>query len=84
MQFQLIFRNAHGDRFELREGASDRPTVDGQLLADGEIVAIYGRLWKATRLETQGITGFVVIPADTAPESPVARSISERAARSTS
>src|SRR6478736_165960 len=51
---------------------------------DGKIIAIYGRLWRATRLETQGVTGFVVIPADTAAESPVARSASERATRSTS
>ena len=69
MPFQLIFRNARRDRFELREGGHDQPTVDGQLIADGEIVAIYGRLWRATRVESNGITGFVVIPADTAPES---------------
>ena len=68
MQFQLIFRDAHGDRFELRDGRHDQPTVDGQVIADGEIVAIYGRLWRATRLESQGVTGFVVTPADTSPE----------------
>src|SRR4051794_35170527 len=73
MQFQLIFRNAYRDRFELREGGEDQPSVDGQLITDGKIVAIYGRLWRATRLESHGITGFVVIPADTASEFPVAR-----------
>jgi hypothetical protein len=68
MQFQLIFRNAHGDRYELRDGRHDQPTVEGQILADGEIVAIYGGLWKATQIENKGITGFVVTPADSAPE----------------
>jgi hypothetical protein len=68
VQFQLIFRNAHGDRFELRDGGHDQPTVDGQLIADGEVIAIHGSLWKATRLETDGVTGFVVTPADSAPE----------------
>ena len=68
MQFQLIFRNAHGDRRELRDGRQDQPTVEGQILADGEIVAIYGRLWKVTRVESKEITGFVVTPADSAAE----------------
>jgi hypothetical protein len=68
MHFQLIFRNAHGDRFELRDGANNQPIVDGQAITDGALVAIYGRLWRATRLEAQGVTGFVVTPADSAPE----------------
>jgi hypothetical protein len=38
------------------------------VIADGETVAIYGRLWRATRLETQDVAGFVVTPADSAPE----------------
>jgi hypothetical protein len=68
MQFQLIFRNAHGDRFELRDGGHEQPTVDGQVIEDGKTVAIYGRLWKATRVDTRDAAGFVVTPADTAPE----------------
>jgi hypothetical protein len=68
MQFQLIFRNARGDRFELRDVGHEEPTVEGQVIADGEIVAIHGSLWKATRVDSHGVTGFVVTPADTAPE----------------
>ena len=68
MQFQLIFRSAHGDRFELHDVGHDEPTVEGQVIADGEIVAIRGSLWKAKRLDTHGVMGFVVTPADTAPE----------------
>jgi hypothetical protein len=68
MQFQLIFRSAHGDRFELRDVGHAEPTVEGQVIADGEIIAIHGSLWKATRLDSHGVTGFVVTPADTAPE----------------
>jgi hypothetical protein len=47
---------------------NDQPTVEGQVIADGKTIAIYGRLWRATQLETHGVTGFVVTPADTAPE----------------
>ena len=68
MQFQLISRNAHGDRFELRDGRPDARTVDGQALADGKIIAIYDRLWRATRLDSHGVTEFVVTPADSARE----------------
>jgi hypothetical protein len=68
MQFQLIFRNADRDRFELRDAGHNEPTVDGQPILDGEIMAIYGSLWKATQLQTQGVAGFVVTPADSAPE----------------
>ena len=68
MQFQLIFRNARRDRFELRACRHHEPTVEGQVIADGAVVAIYGRLWRATQLDSHGVTGFVVTPADTAPE----------------
>jgi hypothetical protein len=67
MRFQLIFRNARGDRFELHDVGHDEPTVDGQVIVDGEIVAIHGSLWRATRIEGYGVTGFVVTPADSAP-----------------
>ena len=68
MQFQLIFRNAHGDRFELHDVGHDEPTVAGQVITDGEIVAIHGSLWRATRIDSDGVTAFVVTPADSAPE----------------
>ncbi len=67
MQFQLIFRNARGDRCELHDVGHHEPTVDGQVIADGEIVAIRGSLWRATRIESHGVTGFVVTPADSSP-----------------
>jgi hypothetical protein len=70
MQFQLIFRNTHGDRFEVRDSGHDQPIVEGQVIVDGAVVAIYGSLWKATQVETHGVSGFVVTPADTAPEQP--------------
>ena len=57
------------ERFELLDVGHDEPTVEGQVIADGEIVAIHGSLWKASRLDSHGVTGFVVTPADTAPES---------------
>ena len=68
MQFQLIFRNARRDRFELRACRQHEPTLEGQVLADGAVVAIYGRLWRATQLETRDVTRFIVVPADSAPE----------------
>ena len=68
MQFQLIFRNAHSDRVELHDVGHDEPTVAGQIITDGEVVAINGSLWRATRLDSQGVPGFVVTPADSAPE----------------
>ena len=67
MQFQLIFRHARGDRCELHDAGHDEPTVDGRVIVDGEIVAIRGSLWRATRIEIHGVTGFVVTPADSPP-----------------
>ena len=67
MQFQLIFPNARGDRYELHDVGYDEPTVDGQVIADGEVVAIRGSLWRARRIECDGVTGFVVTPVDSAP-----------------
>ena len=57
MQFQLIFRNAHSDRVELHDVGHDEPTVAGQVITDGEVVAINGSLWRATRLDTRESPG---------------------------
>ena len=52
MQFQLIFRSARGNTSSYATSDMPEPTVEGQVMADGEIIAIHGSLWKATRLDS--------------------------------
>ena len=48
--FQLVLRRPEGNQSELGlNNADDEPTIDGQLLVDGEVLVFRGADWLLTR-----------------------------------
>jgi hypothetical protein len=67
-QFWLVFRDANGDRNELRDTTNGEPHFNGKLLVDGATITVRGERWLAVREDLDdGLIRFVCTPAAPSP-----------------
>jgi hypothetical protein len=65
VQVQLVFRTDEGDRFELRDVSAGLAGHDeGAPLGDGQVFALHGRTWRATRDGGPEAIRFVCTPVE--------------------